>query len=54
MYKIRILGTQINTGFQTVIETLSKTDVSEQSVVDLFETDNYNVIALEVEKLDDE
>jgi len=49
MFKISIVGTQVNSGFRSEIEFWSETDILDQTVVNLIETDNYEPIAAEVE-----
>jgi hypothetical protein len=54
MLKISVIGIQLNSGFITEIETIALTDISDQTAIDLFDTDNYEVWVMEVERLDDE
>lgn len=53
MYNIRIIGTQTVTGFDSEMEFQSPDDISEATVIFLFDTDVYEVVAYEVEEVSD-
>ena len=49
MYKISIVGTQVSSGFLSEIEFIAPTDTGDETAVALWDTTNYELIAMEVE-----